>query len=281
MSRELICALAFLLTWGYAVASEAASKPLQAVRQAWAQRLAGDMRIVGGKPTTIAKNPWQIGLLAADIPENQFAQFCGGSIIAPRWVATAAHCVDGNTTASEIQVLSGTASLVSGGRRSAVAEIVVHEKWNFGTSDFDIALLRISDCDSLDGLVIVAADQEPQDAEVRVTGWGTTRFGGIRTRDLQEVSVPFVSRQRCNRKASYDGRITDNMLCAGKDEGGADSCQGDSGGPATIAASGSQRLLGIVSWGDGCGDPNKYGVYTSVPVFRGWVRDKTHALVSW
>jgi secreted trypsin-like serine protease len=76
-----------------------------------------------------------------------------------------------------------------------------------------------------------------------------------------------------------DGKITENMLCAGKEEGGADACQGNSGGPASIDGPVGRRLVGIVSWGDGCGAPKKFGVYTRVPQFADWIQQKTDGAV--
>jgi secreted trypsin-like serine protease len=83
----------------------------------------------------------------------------------------------------------------------------------------------------------------------------------------------------CNQKGSYGGHVTDNMFCAGKT--GEDACQRDSGGPATFTVSTETRLVGVVSWGDKCGVPLKYGVYTRIAQFAAWVKDQTSGEVSW
>ena len=98
---------------------------------------------------------------------------------------------------------------------------------------------------------------------------------------LRDVKVTFVSRDTCNQEASYGGRITTNMFCAGKREGGVDACQGDSGGPATVTTADGPRLVGVISWGDGCGFANKYGVYTQVVNFASWVSENTSGTVRW
>jgi secreted trypsin-like serine protease len=240
---------------------------------------------VGGWPASIVKHPWQVALLAAAVPANERAQFCGGSMIADRWVVTAAHCVDGGTEPSQVEVLSGTSSIACG-ERVKVTKIEVNPSWNPQTHDFDIALLEVEK--NLSGLAITGLTSASEPAHLRanstitVSGWGALAFGNsLGTAQLQEVSIPFVSRETCNRPSSYDGKVTENMICAGRVQGGRDSCQGDSGGPATTIVGTDHRLAGIVSWGEGCGFPQKYGVYTRVARFSDWVRERTGNAVSW
>jgi secreted trypsin-like serine protease len=276
--------VAFFLGVASTASSQGGSAPLKRAVAA-AERGDRGLRIVGGEPVPIVKHPWQVALLADAVADNAKAQFCGGSMIADRWVVTAAHCVDGGTTASQVNVLSGSSSLACGSRIK-VTRIVVHQSWNPGTQDFDIALLEVAK--DLSGLPIkglTAANEAAHlvaDASVTVSGWGTLAFGDSSgTTQLQAVSVPFVARDTCNKPVSYNGKITENMLCAGRATGGADSCQGDSGGPATTAASNDRRLAGIVSWGEGCAAPLKFGVYTRVARFSDWVKEKTGNAVSW
>ncbi len=97
--------------------------------------------------------------------------------------------------------------------------------------------------------------------------------GGNVVRDLRFLdSLPLVLRASCNGPLAYDGRITNNMICAGVQAGGMDSCQGDSGGPLTVSTTTTPKLAGIVSWGDGCARPNKVGVYTRVANYVDWVQ---------
>ena len=282
MPRYLTVALLGLVA--ASASAQQGSEPLKRVVASFAKGDPG-FRIVGGEPVSIVKHPWQVALLAASIPDNDRAQFCGGSMIAARWVVTAAHCVDGGTSPAQVEILSGTSSLGCG-TRVKVTKIEVHSSWDPRVHDFDIALLELQK--DLAGLPIAGVTAANESAhlgtasQVTVSGWGALAFGNpAGTSQLQSVAVPFVSRDVCNRPASYGGKITENMICAGRAQGGQDSCQGDSGGPATTLAGNDRRLAGIVSWGEGCGFPQKYGVYTRVARFSDWVKQKTGGTVSW
>ncbi len=108
-----------------------------------------------------------------------------------------------------------------------------------------------------------------RDAAFEVTGWGTTSEGGKSSHALIIVSVPYVEQDVCNN--SYGGAIKGSMLCAGKK--GSDSCQGDSGGPLVLKS--ANGPVGVVSFGEGCGRENKYGVYTRVSSYQRWIQDNT------
>uniref|UniRef100_A0A3Q2P3U9 trypsin n=1 Tax=Fundulus heteroclitus TaxID=8078 RepID=A0A3Q2P3U9_FUNHE len=102
----------------------------------------------------------------------------------------------------------------------------------------------------------------------RVSGWGyTSPSGGQIPATLRTVTLPIVSTEKCNSSESFDGSITDKMLCAGYNIGGKDACQGDSGGPLVC----NGRVYGVVSWGRGCADAEFPGVYTAVSKFRRWI----------
>uniref|UniRef100_A0A4X2M648 trypsin n=1 Tax=Vombatus ursinus TaxID=29139 RepID=A0A4X2M648_VOMUR len=107
--------------------------------------------------------------------------------------------------------------------------------------------------------------------ECLVSGWGNTVTCPMSHTDypdlLQCLNVPILSDAQC--KSSYPGLITENMVCAGFLEGGKDSCQGDSGGPVVC----NGELQGIVSWGDGCAQKDKPGVYTKVCKYLDWIKE--------
>jgi hypothetical protein len=99
--------------------------------------------IVGGNIAPTKRWPAQVALLDASIANNYDAQFCGGSLIGPRHVLTAAHCVDFLTKASQLHVLTGTSSLANGGTRQGVASFKIHPFWNDTTFDYDIAVVAL------------------------------------------------------------------------------------------------------------------------------------------
>ncbi|HYD29826.1 MAG TPA: serine protease, partial [Azospirillaceae bacterium] len=247
-----------------------------------------DDKIVGGRPAAAGSWPWQVAIVAAGNTDNADAQFCGGSLIGPRWVLTAAHCVaEGGvvTSPASIKVLMGTHSLSTGGRRLAVERIVVHPAYDEATSDNDIALVKLSSTVLGRAIRLMTPELEPQLLPLgitgTVTGWGRTNPStGDAARDTQpifnpqlmQVDLPIVARTRC--QALYDP-FTSNMLCAGVQTGGKDSCQGDSGGPLMVADSlGGWVQAGIVSFGRGCAQRGVFGAYTRVARYHHWVQSE-------
>jgi transmembrane protease serine 9 len=234
-------------------------------------------RIIGGEPVPPNIYPWiaSIGIKGLDPRDGHF---CGGAFIAANWVLTAAHCVT-RETSDKIQVVGSTITL---GRESAVNlvdQVIVHEKYDPDTSDYDVALLRLSKRAGIRPVRLVTTQdsarfEQPGNLAV-VAGWGLTAEGGQVSNLLRHVTVQFVSNKVCNGLASYSGAITDRMICAGFAEGGKDSCQGDSGGPLVVAdGQGNYLQAGVVSFGDGCARPNKFGVYTNVAAVQPWIAGK-------
>lgn len=229
--------------------------------------------IVGGEESVPGSRPWMVSL-------QRSSHFCGGSLIKNDWVLTAAHCVDGSSTSGLYAVVGRHAWNGSGGQRIAVSQIIVHPSYNDSTSDHDIALLKLSSPVTLGLTLMQLPDADlineaaaPGDI-VTVLGWGTTTEGGSIPSNLREVDVPVVSNTTCNSSSAYNGQITGNMMCAGYAAGGKDSCQGDSGGPLMFTYAGADYQAGIVSWGEGCARPNKYGVYTKLLNYVSWVNDQ-------
>ncbi|MPZ85120.1 MAG: trypsin-like serine protease [Actinophytocola sp.] len=218
-------------------------------------------KIIGGEETTIEENPFAVALTTPD-----GFQFCGGTIVAPTKVLTAAHCTEGSSP-SDIVVVAGRTSLSAGGGTSAgVTDIWINPNWDSSTLSNDASVLTLDT--SLTEAPLALATPEDADlytagANSTVYGWGVTESGST-SDTLRKVDVPVTADDTC--AASYPGSFdAASMVCAGLAEGGKDSCQGDSGGPLEgVAADGTRKLIGIVSWGQGCAEPNFYGVYGRV-----------------
>ena len=226
--------------------------------------------IVGGTTAGPNDNPFQVGLLVKSEADNFRAQFCGGSLVAPDIVVTAAHCNYYQESERsplkrwenrQVQVLTGTRSLRGGGERLDVTDIVQHTSYKPNEKGYDVAVWKLATPAQDIPLAQLATSDGTVGSELLATGWGATASKGTKSPELLKVSVPIVSHSTC--EAAYPGKITPQMLCAGFAAGGKDSCQGDSGGPAT-RGQGAMTLTGIVSWGFDCAQPGKYGVYTRV-----------------
>ncbi|KAJ8962485.1 hypothetical protein NQ318_000873 [Aromia moschata] len=225
-------------------------------------------RIIGGRNASIADYPYQIALLY-----DSTYMLCGGAILSPSWVITAAHCVD--YFESELQVRAGSSLADSDGELVNVAQIISHPDYNATTVDYDIAVLKLSTNITTSNAVPIPLPESDSTiadgATVVVTGWGDIDENGTIPSVLQVVEVTFVSREDC-QKAYVNVSITERMLCAGVlGIGGKDACYGDSGGPAVIDG----ILAGIVSWGSGCGRAQYPGVYTDVRDLRSWIKEIT------
>jgi secreted trypsin-like serine protease len=235
-------------------------------------------KIVGGVPATPGAYPWQVSLVVSNISDAGRAHFCGGSIHSARWIITAAHCMAG-LTSSQFQAIVGTHTLSKSSDRQSVKRRIIHGDYQkTARHDSDIALIELEQALDLSGsakpvTVLSTADESGilvEDRELIVTGWGATVQGGGVVRDLRQVRIPFTTRQTCSDPLSYGNLITDTMICAGLAAGGMDSCQGDSGGPL-VSTTSPALLVGIVSWGEGCARPAKYGVYTRIANFKSWI----------
>ncbi|WP_133908604.1 S1 family peptidase [Actinophytocola oryzae] len=218
-------------------------------------------KIIGGEETTVEENPFVVALTTTD-----GFQFCGGTIVAPNKVLTAAHCTEGQSE-PDIIVVAGRTSLSAGGGTSAgVTDIWIHPDWNSSTMTNDSSVLTLDTELSEEPLELASpadADLYAAGANSTVLGWGVTESGDT-SDTLRKVDVPVTADEDC--AASYGDQFdATTMVCAGLKEGGKDSCQGDSGGPLVEqAADGTRKLIGIVSWGQGCAEPDFYGVYGRV-----------------
>jgi trypsin len=222
--------------------------------------------IVGGRAAQPGEYPFAVALLRSSASSHYDAQFCGGSLIGPDLVLTAAHCVAGESPAL-IDVLVGTHDLLAGGQRIGVQQIHIHPAYEQATTVSDVAVLELDRLATQPTLVAVA---DPADLSAvapgtpaTVVGWGSTKTDGYPTA-LRTVSVPIVSDESC--RDSYGRQVVESvMVCAGNDHGGRDSCSGDSGGPLMVRPDDTWLQVGVVSWGYGCALPGLPGVYAEAP----------------
>uniref|UniRef100_A0A3B3XW07 trypsin n=1 Tax=Poecilia mexicana TaxID=48701 RepID=A0A3B3XW07_9TELE len=222
-------------------------------------------RIVGG----YAPVPHSIRYIVS-LQTTSRQHFCGGFLINRFWVITAAHCNIG-----KMVVVAGDYSLsIYEGTEQEVFPhfLVTHPEYNSTTNNSDIMLIKLRAPIYLNNYVSIVLLPR-QDASIaegemcRVSGWGyTSPTGGQIPATLRTVTLPIVSAEKCNSTESFNGRITDRMLCAGYNIG-ATSEPGDSGGPLVC----NGRAYGVVSWGRGCADAEFPGVYTAVSKFRRWI----------
>jgi trypsin len=224
-------------------------------------------RIVGGEPTDIKEHPWQVAL------QFRGTFFCGGSIIAQKWILTAAHCFGFSTANNDWRSKAGATNYAMSGSWAQVERVAVHPGYKGApTFENDLTLMKLKLPAA--GRVVPLASASmtiPLSQPLEVTGWGATSDGGSGADVLRKATVPYVPPTVCNEPGSYNGRITDGMICAGLREGGVDSCQGDSGGPLVWRTTEGPVLVGVVSNGEGCALKLKYGVYTRVSAYRDWI----------
>ncbi|XP_042545698.1 plasminogen [Dipodomys spectabilis] len=224
-------------------------------------------RVVGGCVAHPHSWPWQVSL------RTRFGQhFCGGTLISPEWVLTAAHCLEKSSRPASYKVILGAHKEVN--LESDVQEIEVSRLFP-EPSRADIALLKLSSPAVITDKVIPACLPSPNyvvaDRTVcYITGWGETQ-GTFGAGLLKEAQLPVIENKVCNRYEYLNGRVRSTELCAGHLAGGTDSCQGDSGGPLVCFEKDKYVLQGVTSWGLGCARPNKPGVYVRVSRFVTWI----------
>jgi len=237
-----------------------------------------NMSIVNGQPATECEWSWQVGLRS----RTSGTPWCGGMLIHPEWVLTAAHCLVGE---SRLNVVAGEYDTRrnSGNEQSRwSSEIIVHPQYNDNTMNNDFGLVRlespvdITDCVGTVCLPSSGGDVAPGTA-CWISGWGTLSSGGSQPTKLQEAQVTVLSNSDC-KKTSYDySDISQTMLCAqGKTANGeiTDACQGDSGGPLVCEDSdGTWSVYGATSWGMGCADKGYPGIWARVHEVLGWIQD--------
>ncbi|MFD1149282.1 S1 family peptidase [Saccharothrix hoggarensis] len=225
-----------------------------------------DGRVVGGERVPIAAHPWVVYLTDA----GGF-QFCGGTLVAPTKVVTAAHCVNGRTPRNT-RVVAGREDKRSGdGVVARLSRIWVHPDYVTADQGDDIAVLTLRTPVDYTPLPLAGPSDEAlyqPGTNGWVLGWGRTSEQGPSSRYLLRATVPVMADQDC--RAAYLQFDPAEMTCAGYPEGGVDTCQGDSGGPFVAGG----KLIGVTSWGEGCARPGKPGIYTEVKAYSAELQEQ-------
>lgn len=247
-----------------------------------ARRLGPDMhaQIVNGHDANRCEWTWQIGLRNA----GQKTPWCGAQLISTDWVLTAAHCVHSGDTSFEL--VAGKFQTNEDNEHvqtSLVEKVIMHPQYNKNTMNFDLALIKLKSPFTLNECVgTICLPEQGKDVQAHtkcwISGWGTTEAGGNQPLNLQEAEVEIHPQHDCNRKNNY--QIRPSMICAqGKNPNGkiTDGCQGDSGGPLVCEVQGKWILFGATSWGFGCADEAKPGVWARVHEGLDWIQDTREA----
>jgi len=221
-------------------------------------------KIVGGEEAVRGEYPFLVSLQGAG-----GSHFCGGALIRKDWVITAHHCVEYANPASIVIGLHDRRSM-EGTESFRPAQVISHPKGDTNDMTHDFALIRLDGESKFEPIALNRAEIT-EAVDFVTAGWGATRQGGSLAQLLQKVTVPFVSPEVCGAPGAYPGRLDPSMICAGYAAGGKDSCQGDSGGPLIVGFGSERKLVGVVSWGEGCARPNKYGIYGKISSVMDWV----------
>ncbi|MPZ65234.1 MAG: trypsin-like serine protease [Pseudonocardiaceae bacterium] len=211
--------------------------------------------IVGGSDTSTDEHPWMVALTDAAA-----SPYCGGALVGPDRVVTAAHCV-ANRDQAELTVIAGRTDMrTSEGVETGVRQVWVHPGFDGDPmGGDDVAVLTL---EREPGYRTLPLNEDPSAYQpgtpATVLGWGYTDESGPSSPVLQEVDVPLQSDSDCS--GTYSQYDASEMVCAGDPEGERDACYGDSGGPLVVDG----RLIGVTSWGTGCARPGLPGVYVRI-----------------
>jgi secreted trypsin-like serine protease len=232
--------------------------------------------VVGGTPTTTNQQPWVVALASRSrFGAGRSGQFCGGVAVGPHTVITAAHCfgtealgVDDWKKLPDLRVIEGRTDLAGdGGEELGLSQVWVNPAFDSATNANDVAVVTLDQDLPSGSSIPMAQSSDTADykagTEAQVYGWGDTTGRGDYATALRTAPITILADTVCEQ--AYSGGSTGtyapaSMVCAGAKGGGRDACQGDSGGPLVVAG----RLVGLVSWGNGCALADYPGVYTRV-----------------
>ncbi|XP_016288701.2 transmembrane protease serine 4-like [Monodelphis domestica] len=227
-------------------------------------------RVVGGHESSVKSWPWQVSI------QYKKSHICGGSILDHYWILTASHCFRISSVVSLWKVKVGIHYLYARTPYLDLDKIFIVKHNSLHPKENDLALIKLKRplvmSDRIRPICLPFFDEELiPSTTLWVIGWGSIKESEVKvSKILHEAKVQLIDRNQCNQENAYFGDITKKMLCAGMPGGNVDACQGDSGGPLMYYKE-KWQIVGIVSWGIGCGQPNFPSVYTRVNFFLNWI----------
>ncbi|XP_061674049.1 tissue-type plasminogen activator isoform X3 [Syngnathoides biaculeatus] len=247
-------------------------------------------RMFGGRESDITEQPWQAAINVYQARLRRHFHRCGGILIDSCWVLSAAHCFEATDKPSKLEVILGRTFRKENSTSEQIFKVEkywIHEKFDNETFDNDIALLKLKTdigvCAVNSPEVLPACLPEPSLVlpdwtECEISGYGKdSEFSAHYSERVKRGFVRLWPSERCVPDVLSGRTVTPNMLCAGDTRGLDDACKGDSGGPLVCRTNDKMTLMGVISWGDGCGQRDKPGVYTRVTHYINWINGKMRA----
>nr|XP_034984551.1 acrosin-like [Zootoca vivipara] len=247
------------------------------------------LRVVGGSNVLPGTWPWMVSFQV--LTRKGYTNFCGGSLISPRWVLSAAHCFQKPKQIRFIRLSIGAHRVSKPGpdaQRRSIKRLVNHKLYKRGSNNKvhnDISLVELNEPVNCTDYIQPAC--LPEDSMVvsllkhcYVSGFGIMdSITGQKADIMQEGPVDIIPEAICSKPDWWSQAILEENICAGHIQGGIATCKGDSGGPLMCREQRSERywVIGITSWGPSfCGQEKKPGVYISTQFYLDWIKKTTN-----